>query len=95
MNMPLSFVIEYTTQILFPTLQVCRFVKPILRKHRKDVKFYDRTHPISRAACFFSSAEVAVANSKSTTKGAVFCNFLIQHFYLINKGIKSFVAKAF
>jgi hypothetical protein len=34
-----------------------------------------------------------VANPKSTTKRAIFCNFLIQHFYLINKGIKSLVCK--
>ena len=30
MNMPLSFVIEHTTQILFPNMKLIWIIKPVL-----------------------------------------------------------------
>lgn len=93
-KIPLSFVIKHTTQILFPSLQLRRFIKPVFCQHRKNVKLHDGTHPICGASTFFSAAEVTVTNSKASAQRLVFRDFLIQNFYLVNQSIKGFICKS-
>ena len=77
MNMPLSLVIKQAAQIPFPTLQLCRRIKPVLAKHRQYVKFHYGTHPLVRTALISSAAEIAVTDLEAAAKGLVICDFFV------------------
>ncbi len=48
-KIPLSVVIENTTQILFPTVQFVGRVEPVFCQRRQKVKLHHRAHPVSGA----------------------------------------------
>ena len=82
--MLLSLVIKYTTQIFFPALQFCRLIEPILTKHRENIKFHNRTHPLISAASLLPATEIAMADLEAATKGLVLCDFLVLNLDLID-----------
>ena len=91
--MLLSLVIKYTTQILFPALQLCRLIEPVLTEHRENIKFHNRAHPLIGAASLLSATEIAMADLEAATKGLVLCDFFIQILDLINQSIEGLVCK--
>ena len=82
--MLLSLVIKYTTQILFPALQFCRLIEPVLAKHRENIKLNNRTHPLVSTASLLPATEIAMADLETATKRLVLCDFLVQNLYLID-----------
>ena len=77
MNMLLSLVIEHTTQIIFPALQLCRLVEPVLTEHRKNIKLNNRTHPLIGTARCLTAAKLAMSYLESTSEGFVICDFFV------------------
>ena len=93
--MLLSLVIKHTTQILFPALQLCGLIKPVLTEHRENIKLHNRTHPLISAASLLPATEIAMADLEAATEGLVLCDFFIQILDLVNQGIKGLVCKCF
>ena len=91
--MLLSLVIKHTTQVLFPTLELRRLFKPVLREHRQDIELDDRTHPFVGTACFLSTAEITVADLEPASERAILCDLLVQRLDLINKSIEGLIGK--
>ena len=75
--MPLSLVIEYPSQVLFPALVLGLVIKPVFCQHRQNIKFHNRMHPICRTLALFTTAEIAMADTETSAKRAVLCNFLV------------------
>ena len=93
--MLLSLIIKHSTQILFPSGKLIRLIEPVLSKHRQNIKFYNRTHPLISAAGFLSSAEIAVSNLESASKRFIICYLFIQCLDLVDQRIEGFVRKIY
>ena len=93
--MLLSLIIKHSTQILFPSGKLIRLIEPVLSKHRQNIKFYNRTHPLISAAGFLSSAEIAMADLESASKRFIICYLFIQYLDLVNQRIEGFVRKIY
>ena len=76
-RMPLSFVIEHTTQSIFPLLHFLLIVKPVFLEHGDNIEGYNLTHPFLGTLCL--SAEIAMADAETFAKGIVLLDCTIQN----------------
>lgn len=92
-KIPLSVVIENTTQILFPTMQLVGRVEPVFCQRRENIKFHHRAQPVGGAGGRVGQTEVAVTNAEAGTKGGICSNFPVQCLDLFHQSIEGFVVE--
>ena len=67
--MPLSLVMEHTTQSIFPLLHVLLIIKPVFLEHGDNIEVYNLTHPF--LGTLRLSSEIAMADTETFAKGIV------------------------
>ena len=78
MKIPLSFIIEYTAQIIFPTLYRLFVIKPIFPKQRDNIAINYGFHPFVCTGDLILSTEIAVADLKSFPQRIILFYLLVQ-----------------
>ena len=91
MKIPLSFIIEYTAQIIFPTLYRLFVIKPIFPKQRDNLVINYEFHPFFCTGDPILSTEIAVTDLKSFPQGIILFYLLIQLYDLFDQVIEYLV----
>ena len=79
MKIPLSFIIEYTAQIIFPSLYRLFVIKPIFPKQRDNLVINYEFHPFVCTGDLILSTEIAVTDLKSFPQGIILFYLLMSN----------------
>ena len=91
MKIPLSFIIEYTAQIIFPSLYRLFVIEPIFPKQRDNIIINYEFHPFFCTGDLILSTEIAVTDLKSFPQGIILFYLLIQLYDLFDQFIEYLV----